>query len=429
MNEPATQDPHAILRKFQLTLEGVHAHVINPPHLRDSEVRIDTPAVRYRLRSRFSELFSFLFRLNTEKLGNALHDLLSPCLMGYALELRSGGVTVLNQQWHWSKAYIDGLRGWDIDTPMHVASVSKLVTAMAMTRLLHVHGMSYDDRIEPWLPQYWQRGGNIQALTFRHLLTHTSGLLSPIKNPGPIDFQSMKDAIALGSTDLSTRDYKNINYSLCRVLLATVNGDTYPSMLATPTSDPFLAPLFGVRDSVWDTVSIRAYTQYVNDNIFSPAGLAARDFNHLGAAALAYGPIPDSNPGWNSGDKQSGSGAIGWHLTVRELLRVMAAYRRSGKIVTPTRAQSMLENDVGIDHDFTRATRLGTLYAKGGWWQSNEGKVEQSNAFFLPGRMELVVLANSPSCMPDTAFMGKVSNAIDASIEPRILSLVTMLRP
>ena len=188
---------------------------------------------------------------------------LSPCVMVYALELRSAGATVLSPQWHFSKSYSDGLTGWDTDTPMHVASVSKLITAMAITKLLRDHGMSYDERIEPWLPQYWPRGGNVQNLTFRHLLTHTSGLLAPIKNPGPIDFASMKDAIALGTSDLATYDYKNINYSLCRVLLATINGDVYPSMLVTPSSDPFLVPLFGVRDSVWDTLCIRAYSQYV----------------------------------------------------------------------------------------------------------------------------------------------------------------------
>jgi len=90
----------------------------------------------------------------------------------------------------------------------------------------------------------------------------------------------------------------------------------------------------------------------------------------------------DNNPGWNSGDKQSGSGAIGWHLTVNELLGAMATYRRRGTIVAAWRAQRMLEDGIGLDFDFRRDTRLGTLYAKGGWWRSDEGKVEQSNAFF-----------------------------------------------
>jgi len=428
MNQGAPQEarsPLELLRRFQLTLDDVHSHAIIAPQVRDSHVAIEAPASEYLRRSRFSRIFSFLYALNVEKFEKTVHDLLKSCVMGYALELRSGGDILLSKQYNYSKNYNDGLLGWDADTPLHVASVSKLITAMAMTQLLRDHRIALDDKIAPWLPQYWPRGINVQNLAFRHLLTHTSGLLTPVKAPGPMDFQSMKDAIALGTTDLTTRDYKNVNYSLCRVLLATINGDAYPSMFIT--ADSMFAPLFAVRDSVWDTLSIRSYLQYVNDNIFTPSGLPARDFNRPDEAALAYLAIYDNSPGWNSGDKQSGSGAIGWHLTVRELLRVMATYRRRGKIVGAWRAQKMLDDGIGVDFGFTRDTRLGRLYAKGGFWGSKEGRIEQTNAFFLPGRMELVVLANSPGCMPDTAFMGKVSDAVDRSIEPWIVSLTSTL--
>lgn len=317
MNQPALQEarsPLELLRKFQLAVEDVHAHVIGPAQLRDSTVAIASPASRYPQRSRLSQIFSFLYTLNIEKFEKAVHELLKSCVMGYALELRSAGQILLSRQYNYSKNYNDGLTGWDADTPMHVASASKLITAMAMTQLLRDHGIALDDKIEPWLPLYWPRGMNVHKLSFRHLLTHTSGLLAPIKAPGPMDFQSMKDAIALGTADLTTRDYKNVNYSLCRVMLATINGDAYPSMLIT--ADGIFAPLFAVRDSVWDTISIRAYSQYVNDKVFTPAGLPARDFNRPDDAALAYLAVYDNLPGWNSGDKQGGSGhRLAFHST------------------------------------------------------------------------------------------------------------------
>lgn len=429
MTEPAPQDPRSPLenlRTLQLTVADVHTHVIDPPHVRDSKVVVDSPGSRYPTRSGLSQILSPLYTLNTDKLAKALHNLLSPCLMGYALELRASGKTVFREQWHFAKSYQDGPNGWDFDTPMHLSSTSKLITAMAMTQLLRDHKMSFDDRIEPWLPQYWRRGANIQNLTFRHLLAHTSGLFAFKKNdPFFSDYQAMKDAISLGTTDLATYDYKNVNYTLCRVLLATINGDAFPSMLITASSDPFLAPLFPLRDSVWDTISIRALSQYVNDNIFAPSGVAARDFNHPDDAALAYFTATDDKPGWNSGDKQTCSGAIGWHLTVNELLRVMATYRRSGAIVAAWRAQKMLEDGIGLDLAFSRDTKLGTLYAKGGWWESDQHQVEQTNAFFLPRGMELVVLANSPLCDPGTNFMSDVSDAINDSIELWIASVAS----
>jgi hypothetical protein len=77
-----------------------------------------------------------------------------------------------------------------------------------------------------------------------------------------------------------------------------------------------------------------------------------------------------------------------------------------------------------IGLDFKKDTALGRIYAKGGFWSFDHGRfVEQSNAFFLPKGMELVILANSPFCGPDTGFMGKVLAAIEDNIENRLLEL------
>jgi hypothetical protein len=77
--------------------------------------------------------------------------------------------------------------------------------------------------------------------------------------------------------------------------------------------------------------------------------------------------------------------------------------------------------------DVVRDTPLGRIYAKGGFWSDAEGHIEQSNAFFLPGGMELVILANSPFCTPRTAFMDRVTAAIEASIENTLFTTVVTL--
>jgi hypothetical protein len=110
------------------------------------------------------------------------------------------------------------------------------------------------------------------------------------------------------------------------------------------------------------------------------------------------------------------SGAVGWRLSVDDLLRVMAAFRRRGFIVDPARAQTMLDRGFGLD--VVRDTALGRVYAKGGFWSGN-GRVEQANAIFLPKGMELVILANSTLCPPTTAFMPQVLDAIEDSIRLR----------
>jgi hypothetical protein len=114
------------------------------------------------------------------------------------------------------------------------------------------------------------------------------------------------------------------------------------------------------------------------------------------------------------------SGCVAWHLSVNDLLKIMSAFRRGGTIVDPARAQTMLDRKFGLD--VKEDTDLGRVYAKGGFWSFDSGRfVEQSNVFFLPKDMELVVLANSPFCKPDTGFMGQVFETIKKNIESRFL--------
>jgi CubicO group peptidase (beta-lactamase class C family) len=394
-----------ILHKLGLTEQLVRDHVIRPEHLNTAVLHVelhDAGDVDDDLgEPPPSGLF---YRLNVQKLQSDLHDLLSSCVAGYSMKLRRKGRTIFDEQWNWAKTPGDGGIAWAANTPMHVASVSKLITAMAMTKLLYSRNISPDAHIAPWLPKYWQKGPGVDKITFRQLLTHTSGLVL-VDEPGPSDFQFMKDQIFIGA--VGKAGYRNMNYGLCRILISTIDA-------------PFLFDLLGpgVTDAYWDLTTIRYYARYVNENIFAPAGVTS-GFDHGGDNALAY-PYPANAAGWNSGDLSTMSGCVAWHLSVNDLLKIMSAFRRGGTIVDPARAQTMLDRKFGLD--VKEDTDLGRVYAKGGFWSFDSGRfVEQSNVFFLPKDMELVVLANSPFCKPDTGFMGQVFETIKKNIESRFL--------
>jgi CubicO group peptidase (beta-lactamase class C family) len=425
--QPGPSDPREVLRKFGVTLEQAQRHVMQPDHLREAREFVPaTPETRFRTRA----LTSLFYTLDVDGLGRRLHDLLSPCLIGYALQLRRSGQVVLTQQWRWAKTWADGLTGWSIDTPMHVASVSKLITAMALTRLLDERGLSYDAPVAPWLPRYWPRGGNVDGITFRRLMTHRSGLFAGLdpNDPGSAEFPVMKDQIGVGAGNPPTQVYRNINFALGRILIATLSGEIDPGFLDLP-GIPAFAPLIASRDPLWDILSSRAYAQVVNDRVFAPSGVAARAFEHPADGALAYAAPPDPNPGWNSQDLQPACAAVGWHLSVNELQRVLATFRRSGRIMSPARAEAMLEGGFGIDLGWPIESPMGPIYAKGGFWGDDKGRIEQTNAIMLPRRMELVILANSPLCKPGMNFMGQVGDAIVASIVPWYVSLFARLTP
>src|SRR5581483_4419901 len=60
------------------------------------------------------------------------------------------------------------------DTNFRLASVTKQFTAMAVMMLLEKHKLSLDERLTDCFPEFPAYG---QAITVRHLLGHTSGLI------------------------------------------------------------------------------------------------------------------------------------------------------------------------------------------------------------------------------------------------------------
>ena len=345
----------------------VRDHVIRPDHVTIPRLRIELrepgdgdDSVAYLSPS------SLFYRLDVEQLGRDLQALLSPCVAGYAMQLRQNGRVLFDRRWQWARTATDGALAWAPHVQMHVASVSKLITAIAMTKLLHSRNISPDARIARWLPGHWQRGPGVDAITFRQLLTHTSGLVA-LNQPGDGTYQFMKDQIALGV--VGGMGYRNINYTLCRILISTIDA-------------PYLFQLIGgATDKYWDLTTIRYYQRYVQENIFDPVGVTS-GFAYTADHALAY-PFPANVPGWASSDLSTMSGAVGWHLSVDDLLAVMATFRRSGLIVDPARAQAMLDRGFGLD--VRRDTLLGRVYAKGGFWgPTRPAALSATNEIFLP---------------------------------------------
>ena len=331
-------------------------------------------------------------------LDNALKDVVA----GYVAQLRQSGQVVFTKTSKNAKLSQDGSELWTADVQMHVASVSKLMTAMAMTVLLDDKNISPDDPIIDYLPDYWTKGKNIEYITFRNLFNHTSGLSSN----DPVTFYIMQSAIAggiglpipgvLNLFGLGHYRYQNVNYGLFRILLAVINGD-----IKKDTNFSFDQ---GITDAIWDLATIRAYENYLQAKVFQPSGAVNATLDHPSACALAYKGPDDTEAGWNSGSMQESCGCDGWHLSVNDLLSVMGEFRRGDGILTSAdAAQEMLDNGFGVDPLSGNSalptgfpTNAGNVYCKpGDWHDTNTNRDEQSLAFFLPQDMELVVFVNS----------------------------------
>jgi len=232
---------------------------------------------------------------------------------------------------------------------MHVASVSKLMTAMAMMVLFRDKNISPDAQIIDYLPDYWEKGPNIEYIVFRNLFNHTSGLSANYL----VDFDSMKSAIAGGinlpspggnnQNDLGHYNYQNLNYGLCRILLPVINGDIDQS------ADP----------STWDQKTTSAYEAYLQAKVFQPSGVVGATLDHPSAGALSYVGPGDSKPGWNSGNLEGSCGCDGWHLSVNQLLDVMGE-----SFLCLDDSMTSLSNSLDWPHTNNNPKKCGDYYQK-----------------------------------------------------------------
>lgn len=379
-----------------LTPQQVNAHVIAPENLRG--IVTDGQEQERMLPFVFRPQVQFVTtpKLNIGGFGQEFHNKIKDQVTGYAMQLRQNGAPVYTLIWNWSQTPADANQGWKLDTRMHVASVSKYITAIAMVKLLDAKGISLDAKIINYLPAHWVKGPKVNLVSFRQLLTHRSGFATKTSSS---DYNFMKQMVAMGAPTNGTYDYENMNFGLCRLLLAVINGNI-----------PQNFNIGAMTDQVWDAVGISAYKSYCQTNIFTPAGVANASFEPLPAYknALAY-KFPHNNvDGWNSGNLASVSGGAGWRLSVDDLLKVMDHVRRRNTIIPAARMQQALDSALGIDQIID--TPAGKLYNKNGAWGDGIGRTEQSVIYFFPNGMELVVLTNSPIGANSASLRGLVKD-------------------
>ncbi len=338
-------------------------------------------------------------KVNLDTLSERLHASLSGTTYGYAMQIRKNGQPAVTRIWKKARGASDGNAAWNLDTRMHIASVSKFITAVAMVKMLDAKGISVDAKIAPYLLASWVKGTNVDKITFRQLLRHTSGFRT---DSSASDFATMKwwTMIGVGNNN-GTKDYENMNFGLCRILLSTVGG--LPNNLA-------------FNDATYDYVTIETFRKYVQDNVFTPSNVVGVSFAPVPfkTDALAYSSASDSS-GWNSGDLASMAGGAAFRLSINELLDFMGTFRRKGTIVSVNRAQEILDQGLGLD--VVDDTPAGRIYDKNGRWR-NSGNTEQSLAMFLPNEMELAIFVNSPIGAGEGANLrSTVRAAYDASIK------------
>ncbi len=146
------------------------------------------------------------------------------------------------------------------NTPMDVrfsvvqtGSVSKVLTTYALLNLLTDKNISVDAAIAPYLPAYLSEQSYIGSLTFRNLLTHTTGLAT-LKADSALQEDPLRSiSLSFGEqAELFFDNYKlkpviekddytifsNVGYILSGVLIESLSGERYEYYMANAVFAP-----------------------------------------------------------------------------------------------------------------------------------------------------------------------------------------------
>lgn len=245
---------------------------------------------------------------------------------------------------------------------MNIASISKTITAMVLLRLLDDRNLSVDSPIAPWLPANWVLGAGIapiagpqpqpQPLSFRDLLTHTSGLNANLNlSYRYSNLQSYALAgIVPADKVVNPPVYQNANYAMFRVAIPYLRyGANGVNQIASLV--PF-AP--------FDEVIAGLYIETVRDYAFAPTGFVQGGCVASDPTPTMGYPFPSNGQsGIQPGDWIDRCGSGGWYLSSVELLGVMATRRFTNLILSPATRQLMDFNYLGWSDPSVYSTGQG----------------------------------------------------------------------
>lgn len=299
--------------------------------------------------------------------------------VGYSYALSQGGQLVRQKGVGEARTGADlPATGQSSSKKMHVASVSKTMTAIVMLRALSDLGLSPDNAIGGHLPAGWTRGNGVNSITFRQLLTHKSGFGQTA--PTGSAYDNLRAMVGQAVPSKGSFSYTNANFGLMRVLIANLLG----------------------ADTIGLPLDMAAYTTAVFMNYaqarFDTVGVPFSCEPSANAPTLQY-DFPDTgNPGYVEPSRSLQCGGFGVTMSAQNLARSMAYLRYTQDLMPATRFQQMKTGFLGFmdpaRYDFAQGT-FGVYHTHGGDWDHPGFGGLDACVMMFPINVEATVLINS----------------------------------
>jgi CubicO group peptidase (beta-lactamase class C family) len=303
---------------------------------------------------------------------------------GYAISIYNGNNLVINRANGLRSRSIDadGLQPFTDTTRIHVASISKTITALATLKILQEKGIPLSEPVYKYLPSQWTISESFKTVTFRELLRHTSGIRytdGSCNNANINSYTSLREIVAAPINTSKTYCYQNANFGLLRIILPVIKG------------------LISNGTTADDINTQKGYEAIIQEYVFQKAGVKTAYCEWRPTNALLF-EFPNANkPSFNSGNLLFRSGGLGWYLSAEEVGKVMSQLSDPANeaIIANNWKDSLLQNGYGC---FPASTIKGTAYWHDGlWYRTFNGDAQGMRGLWikLPANITVVLLVNA----------------------------------
>ena len=233
------------------------------------------------------------------------------------------------------------------------ASVTKVITATAVLKILDRMHYSLDTTITAFLPSTWIIHPSVRKITFRLLLQHKSGIND--SHVPSDDYTGLRQYVQNGidTSKIGQWLYSNYAFDLCRILIPYLNG------------------YHDNASSNVDAETYSAFVKFMQDSIYTPLNIQnVRYTPALNFQTLFYVYPPGTTNGTDFKNTSPGPGSAGVQLSVNELSTFLFYLINANLLLAEPQKQLMLSEDLGWDNAqqyFTSYPSSVRLHSKGGW--------------------------------------------------------------
>ncbi len=299
------------------------------------------------------------------------------------------------------------LRQFSVNDRYSIASVSKTITAAALMNTLNAWGgidLNLDQPMWSFLPSHWVMGPGIKTITFRELLTHTSGLRYdpiPLNPQNGDDYATLKALLAKGIMMFNkVPSYNNRNFALMRFLIPKLAAYNVPA-IAPGTQGVLLNALENIQASQF----AEDYKDYCRKVIFSKMTSTSGQtidckMNDTYPGLCYTFPANGAAGSLKGSDLTLSCGAQGWVLNTTQINEFFTKLHYSSTLIPASLATLMKTGMLGYDVAGTLSD--GTTYFwKNGIYLGNAGY--RSLIIGFSDDIQVTIMANSAMILQDAA--------------------------